>query len=530
MFKRAASLIFFGVLMAGVCCDALAAENNASLNFIARIPLQHNGRIKPFEAFARETTRLITDKEIWQGKSALVFVLDILADPNKALETACIRLDYPPLKNLLRLSLEKKYFSYDELKPVFPAIESLVKNAGQKRDKNIHLTPLEQKAEILYSRLVTLEGLISSESITAIPSSMQASWMSPYLTELPASVAFKDIILAYKTGHSQQVISGTQEWIKNVRSLSQEYSALKVNMEIVYYHLKPFQWAWMFYLLGFVLLTVFSKSPRLWTIASGIILAGFLLHTAGLFLRIFILSRPPVSNMYESMVFMNWILMACALLVFAAKKKHFLLTTAAVVSALVMIYADLLPIDQSLDVLVPVLRSNFWLTIHVMTIVSSYGIFGFAMALGHRHLVFDVMKRFSPQTEGMSIQVIFRLLQAGIITLGIGTVLGGVWANESWGRFWGWDPKETWAFITFLGYLIVIHLRATGKLSNFALAVSSLLGFLLVLMTWYGVNFILGKGLHSYGSGSGGVLWVVYYLIFEILFVGWILFLALRRV
>jgi len=241
-------------------------------------------------------------------------------------------------------------------------------------------------------------------------------------------------------------------------------------------------------------------------------------HTMGLGLRVLILSRPPVSNMYESMIFMNWILILCALVLYARRRKLFLLSTAALVSALVMIYADLLPIESSLGVLAPVLRSSYWLIIHVMTIVASYGIFGLAMALGHRQLFFHAVGRLHQDDQSASAQVLLQLIQLGVLTLGIGTVLGGVWANESWGRFWGWDPKETWALITFLGYLAVIHLRYARKLSDQALAVCAVLGFLLVLMTWYGVNFLLGRGLHSYGSGSGGAVWIAGYLVFEALF------------
>ena len=112
-----------------------------------------------------------------------------------------------------------------------------------------------------------------------------------------------------------------------------------------------------------------------------------------------------------------------------------------------------------------------------------------------------------------------RIVTAAALILGIGTVLGGVWANESWGRFWGWDPKEAWALITFLGYLLIVHLRHYHRMNNFWLGLSSIVGFLLVIMTWYGVNFLLGRGLHSYASGSGNSFWVVVYLVVELLFV-----------
>ena len=112
---------------------------------------------------------------------------------------------------------------------------------------------------------------------------------------------------------------------------------------------------------------------------------------------------------------------------------------------------------------------------------------------------------------------LYRALQVGTLFLAVGTMLGGVWASYSWGRFWGWDPKETWALIALLGYLAVLHGRFVGWIRDFGMAVGSLLGFLLVLMAWYGVNFVLGTGLHSYGFGSGGYGYVGGFVAFELL-------------
>jgi ABC-type transport system involved in cytochrome c biogenesis permease subunit len=226
--------------------------------------------------------------------------------------------------------------------------------------------------------------------------------------------------------------------------------------------------------------------------------------------------------MYESMIFMNWALMIFALGFSLIRRSFVPAIAASFISGFIMIYANLLPIDSSLDVVVAVLKSNYWLTIHVLTIVASYGAFGLALALGHRHLFLLSTSRLGSHQDDDSSRLIFRVIQLGVILVGVGTFLGGVWANESWGRFWGWDPKETWALITFLGYLVVVHLKYRRKINNFYLALSTIFGFMLVLMTWYGVNFILGRGLHSYGSGSGGTRWIVYYLVAEVFFVGWV--------
>lgn len=266
------------------------------------------------------------------------------------------------------------------------------------------------------------------------------------------------------------------------------------------------------------MLSAVKKNPLGKPAGISLVALAMAFHTLGLILRVIVLQRPPVSNMYESMVYMNWAVMLFAFIFAAIQRNAVFLTAGAAISALVMIYGDLLPIDADLEVLVPVLRSNYWLSVHVMTIVSSYGAFGLAMALGHRHLILERTKKFTKAAQETSAQLIYGVIQLGILLLGIGTVLGGVWANESWGRFWGWDPKETWALITFLAYLVVVHLKYSKKITPHWLALSSIIGFFFVLMTWYGVNFVLGRGLHSYGFGSGGMMWILAYIAAEIIF------------
>jgi ABC-type transport system involved in cytochrome c biogenesis permease subunit len=139
------------------------------------------------------------------------------------------------------------------------------------------------------------------------------------------------------------------------------------------------------------------------------------------------------------------------------------------------------------------------------------------MGIGHLNLgLYFFAPRRAALLKTLSL-FLYRAIQVGTLFLAVGTMLGGVWASYSWGRFWGWDPKETWALIALLGYLAVLHARFVGWLKDFGMAVGSLLGFLLVLMAWYGVNFVLGTGLHSYGFGSGGYAYVGGFVAFEVL-------------
>jgi cytochrome c biogenesis factor len=120
-------------------------------------------------------------------------------------------------------------------------------------------------------------------------------------------------------------------------------------------------------------------------------------------------------------------------------------------------------------------------------------------------------------------------IQIGVVLLAAGTILGGVWADYSWGRFWGWDPKETWAFIALMGYLAVLHARLTGWIQVFGILVFSILSFNLVIMAWYGVNFVLGAGLHSYGFGAGGIEYVGVFVAADVIYVAYVTYIHFAR-
>ena len=195
---------------------------------------------------------------------------------------------------------------------------------------------------------------------------------------------------------------------------------------------------------------------------------------------------------------------------------------AAPLSIVCLILADSLPaiLDPTIKPLVPVLRDNFWLSIHVPTITLSYASFALALGLGHIILAHYLFAPHAKQRIRSLSKWNYGVLQVGVLLLTTGIILGGIWAHFSWGRFWGWDPKETWALIALMCYVVPLHGRLVGWLADFGMAITSVLAFNTVFMAWYGVNFVLGTGLHSYGFGTGGSeLFIAGFVGLDLLFV-----------
>lgn len=255
--------------------------------------------------------------------------------------------------------------------------------------------------------------------------------------------------------------------------------------------------------------------------------ATFVLHTAALGVRCYILGRPPVTNMYETILYVPWVCTGAGLFLYWFFREKILLVTSAACAIILLAIMQLTGIDASLENVQAVLDSQYWLIIHVLMVVGSYGLFCLAGVLGHIYLVADIWKNetFLQKTSQVTLQALY----GGVTLLITGTVLGGVWAAQSWGRFWDWDPKESWAFISACVYLLLIHAQKFGLIANYGLAIGSIIGLHFVAFTWYGVNYILGTGLHSYGFGQGGEEYFYLFVGVDLLFVLIMSIVHLRR-
>jgi cytochrome c-type biogenesis protein CcsB len=514
------------------------------LQALRAIALQDAGRIKPLDTFARETARRVTGArafgpETVGGLDAVEWIVAMLADPAKWREERFIRIPHAGLRAAISLPAGRD----EALRAVYSFREIASQEAFLKAAEEVHakleqdpeavLDPLEREVRSLSDALSTVAAVFSGEALKIVPhpTDALAPWYSIADFERVQAAPVPEIrlvtaalVVAYNARDSPSLEAAALALNQRLHELAPapDARARVLRTEVHYNTLKPFRLASVLYLFGFVVLLASFPlvSTRLGALGLAFVVAGFLIHAYGMMLRVDISGRPPVTNMYESVVWVAWGAVLFALVFEAMYRVLYFATAAAPLALLGLVLADSVPIlDAAIDPLVPVLRDNFWLTVHVLTITLGYAAYTLALGLGHLNLGLHLFAPGKVELRKALSLFLYRALQAGTLFLAVGTLLGGVWASYSWGRFWGWDPKETWALIALLGYLALLHGRMIGWFRDFGLAVGAILGYLGVLMAWYGVNFVLGTGLHSYGFGSGGQTYVLGFVAFEVLVV-----------
>src|SRR5262249_46746047 len=222
-----------------------------------------------------------------------------------------------------------------------------------------------------------------------------------------------------------------------------------------------------------------------------------------------------------SMIFVAAAIVLFSLVFEAIYRTRIFALTAGALGVVALVLAENLPVSSEISPLVPVLRSSTWLPFHVLTILLGYSGAFLAGGLAYVGLGAHALGRGNRPFAAQIDRFHYRVVQVTVLFLGTGIILGGVWANQSWGRYWGWDPKETWALISLLVYLVILHGRFAGWLRRFGTNVASVVGLNMVIMTYYGVNYFL-VGLHSYAGGTAFQvpMWVYLFLVLEAVFVG----------
>ena len=574
MIQKLTARFVIAVLFIGAMVSQ--AEASSATNALRYLPVQDAGRVKPLETLTRETLQLVYGSQKYRSpvdgskRDALETVMTWMLVPTFWDSQKIVEINHKGLKDSLNLARDDKYFSPSELF-ANGRLVLVMQELASFRETKQKLDPYYQSAARLESQLGMYQAFKTGAAIrlappkpTDVPAApsirpvaadrwIAASELDGDLKDKFGEVARAFVHALPKDPTDAALAAGPEaEAALTTAVLAFKDAARAQNpalyptdksiaIEVHYDEFHPFMWAWIFYLLAAITLAVAwqtagvasAKANKLWT-GGGWTLAliAYALHIYGFALRVYLTGRPPVSNMYESVVWVSFGVVTFSMIFEYLNRKKFILLAGASIAVLCLVVADLAPtiLDQSVQPLEPVLRSNMWLTIHVLTITLSYSAYFLAWGLGNIGLFF-ILRGDKPTDERprMFSHSIYRAIQVGIVLLTAGTILGGVWADYSWGRFWGWDLKETWAFIALMGYLALFHARLTGWAQNFGMLVFSVIAFNLVLMAWYGVNFVLGAGLHAYGFGAGGVEYVGAFVALDLIYVGFVCYVKMER-
>lgn len=532
--------------MAALLLAPLAARAAETFDFspLAALPLQAGGRVKPLETFARESVRAITGRESFQGRPALALLFDWIAKPDDWGSKDILLVGDLELRSKLGLPAGQERVSPDLLLKD-EGFLTFAKAAYAKQGEKAALDPAEKESLALFQRLRRFEDIESGDALALIPVPDSTRWIS--VGELrrayekapkkmpPVAQAlllrFAQVLQAYAEGSPSDLTAACLQWKALLEPVQAgpQVQPWRLGLEVAYDRFKPFRWAWILHLAAALCLALalLPGARRLFPVGAGFFGAGVLVSALGFTARCLIAGRPPVSNMYESIIWVTFGMTVFALVFSLVLKNRSFLLAGSILAVIGFVLADNVPsvLDPSIQPLEPVLRSNFWLTIHVLTITLSYAAFLLSLGIGHLGLWTLWKTPGDKDRLKLRAQWTYRVVQVGVVLLAAGTILGGVWASYSWGRFWGWDPKETWALIALLGYVAILHGKVAGWLKDRGFLLGVVCAFLGVLMAWYGVNFVLGVGLHSYGFSKGGLPYVCTYVALEL---GWVAAVAVK--
>lgn len=489
------------------------------------------GRMKPVNTFSSELLRKLSHEETYIGLNSDQVLLSMIENPVVWYTTPLIYLKKgnDSLHNILGIEKGKKhatltdFFNPDGSYKLSPflgdAYRAKVRNQFQK-----DFVSADQRVNLFYN---ALQGELLK--IFPIPEHPNNKWVSR--NEAIKENHFKGMDSVYTLQilpiYAQRLqmakesgdYSKAEEILNGMKNFQKKYgsevllSDRKIDVEIMYNKVDIFNRLFQYYLYAgvfmiiIVLYRIFKTSKidlTLLNISKIVLLLLWITHTLGLAARWYISGYAPWSNAYESMIYVAWATMFFGLAF--GRKSDLTMASTAFVTSIILMVAHWNWLDPSIGNLQPVLDS-YWLMIHVSVIVASYGPFALSMIIGLVALfliIFTTKKNKKKLDVNIKELTIINeiSLTVGLVMLTIGNFLGGQWANESWGRYWGWDPKETWALISIIIYAFVIHMRLVpGLRGRFAFNWASVIAFGSILMTYFGVNFYL-TGLHSYASGD----------------------------
>ena len=488
----------------------------------------HGGRMKPIDTFAHELVSKLTGKTSVYGVEPTAILLGMTVNPQFYQSLAMIKVNHPLIAKKIGLKKDAKYASFNdfftpkgEYKLAKDISESVRKKPLDKSAYDKELIKSDERLNIAY--MVYTGSLLK---IYPVPHDVNNKWVNPQdaISQFPKEVSsiVRKMTLYLFEGTAQIQEDGNTTQFNQAISLVKLYqkkfgskvlpSDTEINIEIKYNRLGLLSKLVPLYLLVGIFLLIVSFinivkpiTSLKWIVTASwaLMIVGFMLHLVGMGMRWYIAGHAPWSNAYESIVFIAASTVVAGLVF--ARKSPFTLGATALLAGVTMAVAHMNFVNPEITNLVPVLKS-YWLMIHVATIISGDGFLGLGSILSLLVLILFIMRKDGDENIDRAIKELTNIAEmsliVGLFLMTVGNFLGGVWANESWGRYWGWDAKETWAGVTILIYATVLHLRFIPKFNNpFVFNVASLWAYSSVLMTYFGVNYYL-SGLHSYAAGE----------------------------
>jgi len=488
------------------------------------------GRMKPANTFSSELLRKVSKSDTYKGLNSDQVLLSIMNNPAVWYNVPMVYLKRgnDSLRKLLSRGAKDKFapllsfFDTEGNYKIAPQLEAAYRAAVPNQFQKDFIE-IDKRVNLLYS---ALEGKIMR--IFPIPNDPNNKWISyPELSEAnftgKDSLYVRNILPLYfqslRLAQQDKDYEQADNLLESIHGFQKKFgsevlpSEDKIKAEIQYNKYDIFKklYSWYIYAgtLFFIVLIVqiFNSNTLISRLVSGfkiLMLLLFIMHTTGLVARWYISGHAPWSDAYESMIYVAWATQFFGLVF--GRKSTLTMASTAFVAGMILMIAHWNWMDPAIANLQPVLDS-YWLMIHVAVIVGSYGPFALGMIIGVVSLLLMIIasvknqKKIKLQIKELTI-INELALTVGLIMLTIGNFLGGMWANESWGRYWGWDPKETWALISIMVYAFVIHMRLIPGLRGlWIFNLMSIIAFASILMTYFGVNFYL-VGLHSYASGD----------------------------
>jgi cytochrome c-type biogenesis protein CcsB len=458
----------------------------ADVEALRRIPVQHDGRVMPLDTLAREAVWNVTGKGSVWGVDPVAMVLGWTFDPGAWEVQPIVRVADRVLADAIGLPPGASWSSFRDL-AANERLASLANEAQAAEQQERPLTKLQKGAQKLEGRLYWMAQFFRHEAILAVPAQKPGeAWTSPDPLRSAA-----DLRAVLDSGASAGRLAPG-----------------RLSAEVLYNRVGHTRIAWWVLALSLLLsIAAMALDRRALDVAAGTALfAGFGVMSWGIWMRWLVAGRIPASNMYESMLFLAWGVGFFAVVATVLMRNRLVVLNAAAGAAIAMALTDLLPIDRFIHPMPPVLSGTYWLAIHVPIIMVGYAVLALGMVVAHMQIGVEA---FAPARRTLALKMAelqYFYIHVGSILLVAGIMTGSMWAASSWGRYWGWDPKEVWSLVAFLAYMAILHARAERLIGTFGVAAWSIVAFQTILMTYLGVNFVLAAGLHSYGFGDSSVV------------------------